>query len=159
MADRLLGTPRPPTTATFDVAAWDGAPFSGTRHEAVLFDAIDLSELTVRGASFADCTFREVRFNASKLTDTAFTNCTFVHCSFFDVSFTTCKLVGSVFDRCDHKLMAVEGGDWSLVGLPGADLTEAWFSKVRMREADVSGARFDVEQAVTIAEALGLRVG
>jgi fluoroquinolone resistance protein len=143
MADRSTGNPRPPTTSTFDAAAWGEAPLSGSHHDAVLFDGVDLSDVVVRGALFADCTFREVRFNASRLIDTAFTNCTFVHCSFFDVAFTTCKLVGSQFDRCDHKLMAVEGGDWSLVGLPGADLAEATFRTVRMREADLSGARFD----------------
>ena len=34
-------------------------------------------------------------------------------------------------------------GDWSLVGLPGADLRSATFTDVRMREADLTGARLD----------------
>jgi uncharacterized protein YjbI with pentapeptide repeats len=33
----------------------------------------------------------------------------------------------------------VDGGDWSFVGLAGADLRSASFIDVRMREADLSG--------------------
>ena len=32
------------------------------------------------------------------------------------------------------------GGDWSFVGLPGADLRNAEFHQVRMREADLTAA-------------------
>ena len=204
MADRRAGAPAPPTTSTFDAAAWRDAPFSGTRHDAVLFAGTDLSDQTVRGASFTDCTFRDVRFNASTHVDSAFTNCTFAGCTFFDTRFTRCKLVGSVFDRCTYDLLVVEAGDWSLVQLPGADLRKATFTGVRLREADLTGARFDgatvrdvdlsgtwlhrssfigadlrgsdlssldplnvdvhdaridIEQAVVIAEAIGLKVG
>jgi uncharacterized protein YjbI with pentapeptide repeats len=35
----------------------------------------------------------------------------------------------------------VSGGDWSFVGLPGADLRQARISDVRMREVDLNGAR------------------
>jgi fluoroquinolone resistance protein len=38
-------------------------------------------------------------------------------------------------------LFKVAGGDWSFVGLPGADLRNASISGVRMREADLTGAR------------------
>lgn len=143
MLERQGGVPRPQTTTTFDATSWGDASFSGTRHEAVLFADVDLSDLTARNAAFADCTFRDVRFNAGTHIDAAFTNCTFVSCSFFDTNFTRCKFVGSFFDRCAFDLLVVDGGDWSIVRMAGADLRKATLTKVRMREADLSGARFD----------------
>jgi fluoroquinolone resistance protein len=204
MADRRHGNPAPATTSVVDPLTWDPGAVSGSRYDAVLFTDVDLSDFEDRGASFDACSFRGIRFNASSHVDAAFTNCTFAGCNFFDVRFTRCKLVGSVFDRCTFDLLAVEGGDWSLVGLPGADLRKATFHGVRLREADLTGARFegatvrdtdlssawmrgasfrgadlrgsdlsaldprqndvanaliDVEQAMVIAAALGLRIG
>ncbi len=204
MTERKDGTPATVTTSVVDPAAWDPRTVSGSRYDAVLFADVDMSDFEDRGASFSACTFRGIRFNASTHVDAAFTNCTFVGCNFFDVRFTGCKLVGSVFDRCAFDLLAVEGGDWSLAGLRGADLRKATFHGVRMREADLAGARFegatvrdtdlsgawlrgasfhgadlrgsdlsaldpllcdvvdaliDVEQAMVIAAALGLRIG
>jgi fluoroquinolone resistance protein len=52
MADRKHGTPPPPTTSTFDAAAWGDTPFSGTRHDAVLFRGVELSDVVQRGAAF-----------------------------------------------------------------------------------------------------------
>jgi fluoroquinolone resistance protein len=46
-----------------------------------------------------------------------------------------------MFDRCTFNLLKVVGGDWSFVGLPGADLRTASFTGVRMREVDLVGAR------------------
>lgn len=143
VADRKGGVPPPPTTSTIRAEDVDGATLARRRHDAVLFVGIDLSERKFVGAAFSDCTFRSVRFNASTFRDGAFTNCTFADCSFFDVRFIECKLVGSLFDRCRFEILIVEGGDWSLVGAPGADLRTASFRDVRMREADLTGAQFD----------------
>ena len=204
MPDRTYGKPAPVTTSAVDPETWDLSAVSGSRFDTVLFADVDLSDFENRGGTFDACTFRGIRFNASTHLDAAFTNCTFVGCNFFDVRFTGSKLVGSTFDRCTFDLMAVEGGDWSLVGLPGADLRKATFRGVRLREADLSGAQFngaavrdtdlsgailrgasfrgtdlrgsdlsaldpracdvqdaliDVEQAMVIAAALGLRLG
>ena len=143
MADRKHGIPPPLTTSTVDAASWDAEALSGSSHTAVLFVEVDLVDTEVRGASFADCTFRNARFNASVLVDVAFTNCTFVGCNLFDARLEACKLVGSTFDGCTCDLLVVEGGDWSLVGMPGADLRRATFRGVRLREADLTGTRFD----------------
>jgi uncharacterized protein YjbI with pentapeptide repeats len=204
MADRKHGVPAPVTTSVVDPLTWDPEAVSGSHHDAVLFADVEFADIEDKGASFNDCTFRGIRFNASTHIDAAFTNCAFVGCNFFDVRLTRCKLVGSMFDRCTFDLMTVEGGDWSLVGMPGADLRKASFRGVRLREADLSGARFegatvratdlsgawmhgasfhgtdlrgsdlsaldprqcdvvdaliDVEQAMVLAVALGLRIG
>ena len=204
MSERRDRTPVPATTSVVDPATWDPLGVSGSRHESVLFTDVDLSDLEERGAVFDGCTFRGIRFNASTHRDAAFTNCTFTGCNFFDARFTGCKLVGSTFDRCTFDLLMVEGGDWSWVGLSGADLRKATFRSVRLREADLTGVRFegatirdtdlssallhgasfhgadlrgsdvsaldplqcdvrdaliDVEQAMVIAVALGLRIG
>jgi uncharacterized protein YjbI with pentapeptide repeats len=46
-----------------------------------------------------------------------------------------------MFDGCTFGALRVEGGDWSFVGLPGADLRGSRFTGVRMREVDLIGAR------------------
>ena len=56
-------------------------------------------------------------------------------------TFTGCKFVGSFFDAGSVERLTVVEGDWSFVGLPGADLRRARFDGVRMREADLTGAR------------------
>ncbi len=198
------GQPAPPTTSTIRPEDWTGASLTGRRFESVLFLGVDLAEQDQRGAWFSDCTFRKVRFNVSTHLDAAFLNCTFVDCSFFDATFTNCKLVGSMFERCRFGPTKIDGGDWSLVGLPGADLRQVEFRGVALREADLTAARLDgaivrdvdlrdallhgiscqgtdlrgsdlsaldpinaeikdalidVEQAMVIATALGLRIG
>src|SRR6187397_3517240 len=202
--DRPLAAARPPTTTTMRPDDWDGRDLTSQRFEAVAFAGVDLAEQHEHGAAFVDCTFRGVRFNAGEHRDAAFLNATFIDCSFFDVRFIGCKLVGSAFERCSFGPLVVEGGDWSLVSLAGADLRQAEFRNVRMAETDLSGARLDgavlrdcglagawlrganlhgtdlrgsdltsldpldadvgearidVEQALVIATALGLRIG
>ncbi|MFC1403924.1 MULTISPECIES: pentapeptide repeat-containing protein [Streptacidiphilus] len=103
----------------------------------------DWTEVVSSGTVFDECTFAGVRFNASRHSGAAFTNCTFRNCTFFDTRFTDCKLVGSVFQRCTFNLFQVSGGDWSYVGLAGADLRQATVEDVRMREADLGAARLD----------------
>jgi fluoroquinolone resistance protein len=54
---------------------------------------------------------------------------------------TRCKLMGSMFDDCTYNLLKVEGGDWSFVGLPGADLRGTELTGTRLREADLTALR------------------
>lgn len=204
MPERIGGQPPAPTTSTVRPDDWDEGSLTGRWFQAVSFLGVDLAEQDERGARFSDCTFRKVRFNASTHLDAAFLNCTFTDCSFFDATFTNCKLVGSMFDRCRFGPTTITGGDWSLVGLPGADLRQVEFRGVALREADltaarldgavmrdvdlrgawlhgiscqgtdlrgsdlsaldpvnaeITGALIDVEQALVIATALGLRIG
>lgn len=157
---------------------WDGRDLSRQSWCGVQFVDVDLTETVDVGAVFDRCTFRDCRFNASQHTDAAFTGCTFTGCSFFDARLDGCKLVGSTFDRCSFDLLRAEGGDWSFVGLIGADLRRARFSGLRMREADLTGcdlrgsdlssldtstvrllgAVVDLHQAVGIAASLGVEV-
>lgn len=141
MAERMHGEKAPPTESTVTGADWSGDDISGQSHTRVLFVDLDLTEAENDGAVFEECTFRRAKFNASVHRNAAFVNCTFANCNFYDASFTGCKFVGSRFDRCTHDVMKVEGGNWSFVALPGADLHTASFTDVRMREADLAGAR------------------
>lgn len=143
VAERRAGRPAAETLSRIRDEDWYARDLSGLAHDRVEFIDLDLTETTGRGAAFTDCTFRGVRFNVTAQTGAAFTNCTFKRCVFFEAAFTACKFVGSVFDQCTHDLMKVDGGDWSFVALPGADLRSAEFSGVRMREADLAGARFE----------------
>jgi fluoroquinolone resistance protein len=141
MADRRYGEPPPATETEIAGADWYGDDLSACSHTRVAFTDVDMVESSGRGSLFGECTFRECRLNSSRFTDAAFLNCTFTSCVFFDASFVDCKLVGSMFDRCRFGPFTCEGGDWSFVGLPGADLRSARFTGVRMREVDLTGAR------------------
>lgn len=141
MAQPKRGSAPPETTRTVTGEDWSERDLSGQSHERVLFVDLDLTEVRDTGAVFTECTFRRVRFDVSVHTDAAFLNCTFRGCSFFDTRFAECKLVGSTFDRCTFDLTRVDGGNWSFVGLAGADLRRATFRGARMREADLAGAR------------------
>jgi fluoroquinolone resistance protein len=143
MAERKQGAKAPETESTVTGADWYGQDISGQNHARVLFVDLDLTEVENNGAVFTECTFRRARFNVSAHVGAAFVNCTFANCNFYDASFTDCKLVGSVFDRCTFDVMKVSGGNWSFVGLPGADLRTASFARVNLREADLTRARFE----------------
>jgi fluoroquinolone resistance protein len=141
MADRKHGEATPQTTSTIRAEDWPGHDLDGETYQQVEFVDVDMMELTSNRAVFTECTFRGVRLNVSAHTSTAFLNCTFARCTFFNATFTGCKLTGSMFDRCSYGPLTVAGGDWSFVGLPGADLSSASFTDVRMREADLTGAQ------------------
>jgi fluoroquinolone resistance protein len=141
MAERRYGAPATPTESEVRHEDWACDDISGQEHTRVAFHDVDLTEVVNQGASFTECTFSNCRFNVSAHTDAAFVNCTFTNCSFFDATFTGCKMVGSMFDRCTFGLLKVRGGDWSFVGLPGADLSKSEIVGVRMRECDLTAAR------------------
>ncbi|MFI1397593.1 pentapeptide repeat-containing protein [Streptomyces sp. NPDC020681] len=122
---------------------WYGRDLSGQKFARYTFYDTDWTECVDDGGVFDECTFSGVKFNASRHTSAAFTNCTFKRCTFFDTRFEQCKAVGSLFQQCTFNLFEVTGGDWSFVGLPGADLRKAVFDGVRMREADLTAARLD----------------
>lgn len=142
MADRLNGRAAASTEATVSGEDWYGRDLSGMVAERIAYLRVDMSETTsTSGAVFNECAFRDVDFNAAIHVGTAFLNCTFTGCSFFGASFSECKLLGSMFDRCRFGTITVSGGDWSFVGLPGADLGKSSFDGVRLREADLTGVR------------------
>lgn len=141
MADRLHGHPAPVTETEIRHECWDGEELSGQSHARVAFVEVDMTGVRDRGAEFTECAFRDCKLNASTHHDAAFVNCTFTRCNFFNAEFTRCKLVGTMFDRCSLDLLKCVEGDWSFVGLPGADLRSASFLRTRMQEADLTGAR------------------
>ncbi len=144
MAERRPGQSAPETNERIVGEDWYGLDLSTQSHASVSFVDLDLTETTsTAGLVFEECVFRNARFNASAHTGAAFINCTFSGCNFFGAEFTECKFVGSAFDRSTFDQFVVRGGDWSFVGLPGADLHSAAFTDVRMREADLSGAKCD----------------
>ncbi|MET0788721.1 MAG: pentapeptide repeat-containing protein [Cellulomonas sp.] len=141
MAERRGGEAAPPTTSIVRGEDWYARDLSGQEFRNVEFVDLDLTEASGVGAVFEECVFRNAKLNASVHTDAAFINCTFHRSNFFDVRFERCKLIGSMFDGCTFDLTVVEGGNWSFVGLPGADLHSARFTGVRLREADLTGVR------------------
>lgn len=133
---------------TFRGEDWYGEELADRRYARCFFHDIDLTEATSQGAVFTESTFGNVRFNASRHTDSAFLRCTFQRCNFFEVEFTGCKLTGSTFEACELRPLRVIGGDWSFVGLPGANLRGVRIEGARMREADLTGT--NCEEAVLV---------
>ena len=125
---------------------WWGEDLADRGFVKCRFADVDLTEVTTHGALFEECEFFNVRFNASRHDDSALVRCAFRRCNFFDTEWAGCKLIGSTFHECDLRPMTVTGGDWSFVGLGGADLRTVVFRGVRMREADLTGA--DLTEAV-----------
>ncbi|MFI6226470.1 pentapeptide repeat-containing protein [Micromonospora echinospora] len=126
--------------ATYRHDDWYGEEIVDRHFVRCSFQEIDLTEATTRGAVFTECSFGGVRFNASRHVDSAFTRCVFTRCVLFEAEFTGCKLVGSTFTDCELRPLRVEGGDWSFVALPKADLRGVRLTGVRMREVDLTGA-------------------
>lgn len=125
-------------------ADWYGADLSGFTAEAVCYLRADAMEATSRsGTRFIDCTFRDSSFVDAQFSAAAFLNCTFTGCRLVGAEFRDCKFTGSMFDRCELARITINGGDWSLVGMPGADLKGASLRNVRMPELDLTGARCD----------------
>ncbi|WP_405094636.1 pentapeptide repeat-containing protein [Micromonospora sp. NBC_01412] len=130
----------PTEDVTFRHDDWYGEELVDRHFVRCEFFHVDLTEAVSRGAVFTGCTFGNVAFNASRHIDSAFTRCVFKRCNLFDAEFTGCKLVGSSFEECDLRPLRIDGGDWSFVALPGADLRGARLTDVRMREVDLTGA-------------------
>lgn len=125
---------------TFRNEDWYAEEFVGRQYTRCTFLDVDMTECSSRGTVFEECTFGNVKFNVSKHADSAFTACTFTRCKLFDAEFSGCKLLGSVFKECSVRPIRVLGGDWSFVGLAGADLRGSTFQAVRMREVDLTKA-------------------
>ncbi|MEC3956418.1 pentapeptide repeat-containing protein [Nocardia sp. CDC153] len=141
MADRRAGEKAPPTEHTIRGEDWYGRELVDETFSRVEFLDVDMSEITTRRTVFTECSFRNVSFAQATHSSVGFLNCTFTACRFFETEFTMCKLTGSMFDRCTFTLLKAVGGDWSFVGLPGADLRGTTFTDLRMREIDLTYAR------------------
>lgn len=125
-----------------------GHELNRRRYQSTLLVDLDLTEARNTGSVFNECTSRRARFNGSAHQGAAFANCTFAACNFFDSTFTECKFRGC-FDG-----MQVVDGDWSFVGLPGADLRKATFRGTRLREADLTGARWTASFRLSLCDHL-----
>lgn len=144
--------------AAFTQDDWYGEELTGQAYRRCTFTSVDLTEAVIGQCTFTDCTFGDVRFNAARLADSALLGCTFAGCNFFDAEFTGCKLSGSRFERCALRPLRVLGGDWSFVVLPGADLRGSDLSAVDPLAVELTDAVITPEQAVVIAQTLGLSV-
>jgi len=125
---------------SFSDENWYGEELTDRSYARCKFSHVDLTEASSRGAVFEECNFGNVLFNASRHTDSAFLRCTFKRCNLFEAEFTGCKMTGSTFNQSELRPLRVLGGDWSFVGLPGADLRGVIIQGVRMREADLTRA-------------------
>jgi len=133
------------TDATTDVTVtgedWSGRDLAAGAFTRVAFVDVDLTETRSDGATFTECTFRRAQLNVSVHANAAFVNCRFVGCAFFDARFTDCKLVGSTFERCTFDSLQVGARHRDERPVAADDLRTASFVGVRMREADLTGAR------------------
>ncbi len=119
---------------------WDDRELVGEQFLRCRFDDASLREVVTRNCVFEDCDFSGVRLSSSTHVRTAFLGCRFRRTELFNATLEECKLTGSSFLDCSLRPMSVLGGDWSYVGLRGADLRKADLRRLRLREADLGDA-------------------
>lgn len=119
---------------------WYGMELGDGRYVRCRFFDADLTEARTQNAIFEECDFSGARLNASRHRTSAFLRCTFSRASLFDATLDGCKLTGSEFASTRLRPLTVHGGDWSYVGLRGADLAGLDLSAVNLAYADLTEA-------------------
>lgn len=119
---------------------WELDELRGRRFAQCRFDDAQLLELRTTDCEFVECDFSGAVLGSSVHERTAFLRCRFRRTQLFDASFLGCKLTGSHFAGCALRPLTVDGGDWSYVGMRGAELAGVDFAGVRLREADFTDA-------------------
>ena len=89
---------------------------------------MDLTEATDDGAVFTDCTFRDCRFNLVAAHRRRLPELHVHRLLVLPGRVHRLQVRRQPFERCTFDLLAVGGGDWSFVVLPGADLPRATFT-------------------------------
>jgi len=169
-------------------AFWDGdlSEVTGTASTFTdcTFGGVRFNAARLTGSAFRSCTFTRCSFFAAELEECSFVGSRFTDCTLRpltvrggDWSFVSLvgqDLRGTTFDgvrlrevdltRADLSTAAVTGADLSGAELTdstwtGADLRGSDLSAFDVREVALAGVLIRAEQAVTLAQALGLRIG
>ncbi|MEV0732758.1 pentapeptide repeat-containing protein [Polymorphospora sp. NPDC050346] len=154
---------------TFTGCTFANVRFNASRHHdtALVRCVIERSELfdaeftgcKLTGSTITDCGTRPLRVTGGDwsfvtLTGADLRGVTFTDVRMREVDLSRADCTGATLTGVDLSAATLTGADLSGTDLRGSDLTALDPSAVRL-----SGAIIDADQAVVIAQALGLRIG
>ncbi|MDN6639326.1 MAG: pentapeptide repeat-containing protein [Tetragenococcus sp.] len=137
----------------------------------VIFDHCDFSNLAWIGASFHQVIFRQCKligtnFAESYLRDCTFDDClinfaSFSHTDLKAVTFSDCALNEAEFNEVYWKNLNMQNNQlthssWLLTNMAGLDLSNNFFDSIALSQEFIKGLQVNQEQAITIAQGLGL---
>jgi fluoroquinolone resistance protein len=113
----------------------------------------------VLGSVFSSCSLRPLRVTGGdwsfvSLVDADLRGTVLAGVRLREADLRGADLTGATVSDCDLSAAVLDGSRWSGADLRGSDL--AAFDP---REVPLDGARIRAEQAVVLAQALGLRIG
>jgi len=136
MADRRHGAPTPPTEQEVVAEDWSGRDLSGRAWSATAFLDVESGNWSLVGLPGADLRRSSLR----------------------RTSLAEADLSGARLDRAVLRDVDLRGAWLHKASLVGADLRGTTLEGIDPLTVELRDATVDVAQAITLAEALGLRV-
>jgi uncharacterized protein YjbI with pentapeptide repeats len=160
-------------TTCFKQMAMQRAELRGLRLADVRFEACDLADsswerLSASRVELIGCRLIGLQATDGRVEDLLIKGCNAVHaqfwstvfkrvrfesCNLSETNFQSADLTGVVFDKCDLR-----GAKMADAKLAGADLRSSNIDAARVGIKELQGAIVNIEQAVSIARALGVDV-
>ena len=149
---------------------------TGLRHfecSNVIFEKCDFSNLEWIGGSFHQVVFHQCKLTGTNFAESYLRDCTFTDCIASMASFSSTNLKAVSFDHCqleDSEFYEVTwknlflsdnqltGSNWFRTSLKGLDFTTNFFTTIALSQDSLAGLIVNQEQALVIAQALGLQI-
>ena len=139
----------------------------------VIFEKCDFSNLEWIGGSFHQVVFHRCKLTGTNFAESYLRDCTFTDCIASMASFSSTNLKAVSFDHCqleDSEFYEVTwknlflsdnqltGSNWFRTSLKGLDFTTNFFTAIALSQDYLAGLIVNQEQALVIAQALGLQI-
>lgn len=139
----------------------------------VIFEKCDFSNLEWIGGSFHQVVFHQCKLTGTNFAESYLRDCTFTDCIASMSSFSSTNLKAVSFDHCqleDSEFYEVTwknlflsdnqltGSNWFRTSLKGLDFTTNFFTTIALSQDYLAGLIVNQEQALVIAQALGLQI-
>ena len=139
----------------------------------VIFEKCDFSNLEWIGGSFHQVVFHQSKLTGTNFAESYLRDCTFTDCIASMSSFSSTNLKAVSFDHCqleDSEFYEVTwknlflsdnqltGSNWFRTSLKGLDFTTNFFTTIALSQDYLAGLIVNQEQALVIAQALGLQI-
>ena len=139
----------------------------------VIFEKCDFSNLEWIGGRFHQVVFHQCKLTGTNFAESYLRDCTFTDCIASMASFSNTNLKAVSFDHCqleDSEFYEVTwknlflsdnqltGSNWFRTSLKGLDFTTNFFTTIALSQDYLAGLIVNQEQALVIAQALGLQI-
>ena len=85
------------------------------------FRGADFAGIVLQSCQFDRCRFEGARFSGVDARQCGFIACMFQYADCFGAAFHDCKMLGTSFSGANIEGLRIDGGDWRMAALPGAD--------------------------------------